>query len=120
MSQQLKKLRAIDEQFGYRMRMIVIALTMKPHLHSTHDLRIALRTSHTARVMIKLRNGIKHDMKLLKMKSDDPNRLSKVSFRKQSNDTIMSVLCPKAFNGSNISSNHEGHEKLKLMAEVAM
>ena len=120
MSQQLKKLRASDEQLGYKNNRTVIALTMIPHLKSILDLSIAFRISQMIAPTARHRNGVRQDMNVLNMNSDDPNRFMRVSFRKQSNDTTISVLCPNVFSGSNSSRSQFGHEKLKLIADVAM
>ena len=119
MSQQLKKLRASDEQLGYKNNRTVIALTMIPHLKSILDLSTSFMISQMIAPTARHRNGVRQDMNVLNMNSDDPNRFMRVSLRKQSNDTIISVLYPNVISGSNSSRSQFGHEKLKLMAEVA-
>ena len=45
------------------------------------------------------RAGVKQEINILKMKSEEPNRFNRVSFKKQSYETIISELEPSVLTG---------------------
>lgn len=95
----------------------MIVDTIKALINPTHFLKISLKTikKHTAKNIS--RRGVKQDTKILKIKSEDPNRLSLESFKRQSYETIISALEPIVLTGDIAFVRNAGYEILKVMAE---
>ena len=60
-------------------------------------------------------NGNTHDMNVLNMYSLVPNMFMSDAHKKQSNDTIISLLCPNVSSGSTMSNSDDGYDMLKLI-----
>ena len=64
------------------------------------------------------RAGVKQEMNILKIKSEEPKRFNRVSFSKQSQETIISELEPKVLTGERAFIKNVGYEILKLIVDA--